>query len=492
LTRRLAVARLWFEANSFSPVTADRAAFQRREWLAGAAALDAARGAETELAALHDFMAARPDWQVTVLRCASAAPMGPMDDDLFTEFYDEVLAGIAGGQWDAVYLSLHGACLTTRRVRPDLSLIAAVKNAVGDAPLGASFDLHGNIAPEVTRYLAYASAYRTHPHIDMRETAYRVLDRLATAAEGRLAPVGAVVKVKAMLPSFNMRTAAGPMAEAEAIARRLETGAVLDVSAFGGFPYGDTPDAGGTGMAYADGDLAAAKHAASAVAAALYARRAAFDVRLPAPAEGIARALAGPPGLVCVADCADNPYSGGIGDTPEVLRALVAARPAVPAAFAFFCDPPLVARAHDAGIGAVLEAGLGARVSRDFGPPVRVRATVTRFTDGKFVNDGPMETGLAVDLGRTCVLDVEGIAVIVTEASHPPNDPAYFRLHGIDIEQTRLLCVKVKNHFRAAFQDRAALIVDVDAAGPACLDLSRLPYRKVPPDLRRTSPLEAR
>ena len=133
----------------------------------------------------------------------------------------------------------------------------------------------------------------------------------------------------------------------------------------------------------------------------------------------------------------------------------------------------LVAQAHEAGIGAVLDIALGGKLSPDFGEPVEARAIVLRFTDGKFVNSGPMETGLAVDLGRTVLLDIDGILVIVTENCHPPNDPEFFTLHGIDLRSTRLLCAKVKNHFRAAFQTRAALIVDTDAPGPACLDLSR-------------------
>lgn len=485
MSRQLAVARLWYEANSFSPVIADRAAFVRREWLTGEAALEAARGANTEIAALHDFMAARPDWQVTVLRCASASPAGPMDDDLFNEFYNEVVEGIAARRWDAVYLSLHGAGVTTRRTRPELGLIAAVRSLIGDTPLGVSFDLHGNIAPETARYVTYASGYRTYPHVDMRETANRVLDRLATTAEGRLRPVGAVLKIGSLLPSFNMRTADGPMASIEALARVLESGRVLDVTAFGGFPYADTPDGGGTAMAFADGDVDAAMAAARALAEDMYARRAQFDISLPTPAEGIAQALDGPPGLVCVTDPADNPYSGGIGDTPELFRALLQVRPLVPTVFAFFCDAALVDGAHRAGIGAVLEVALGGKLSADFGAPVEARAVVLRFTDGKFVNSGPMETGLQVDLGRTVVLDIDGILVIVTENCHPPNDPEFFAIHGIDLRSTRLLCAKVKNHFRAAFQSRAALIVDTDAPGPACLDLSTLPYRKLPQDLRR-------
>jgi microcystin degradation protein MlrC len=37
--------------------------------------------------------------------------------------------------------------------------------------------------------------------------------------------------------------------------------------------------------------------------------------------------------------------------------------------------------------------------------------------------------------------------------------------------------VKAKNHFRAAFLPLCAAIIDVDAPGPAALDLRLLPFR---------------
>jgi microcystin degradation protein MlrC len=93
-----------------------------------------------------------------------------------------------------------------------------------------------------------------------------------------------------------------------------------------------------------------------------------------------------------------------------------------------------------------------------------------------------MERGLPVDLGPTAVLDVAGIQVIVTSACQSPNDVAYFDLHGIDLRAVRLLCVKAKNHFRAAFRTACAEIIDVDTPGPASADLARLRFRRVPPD----------
>jgi len=191
------------------------------------------------------------------------------------------------------------------------------------------------------------------------------------------------------------------------------------------------------------------------------------------------RALAAPAGLVAVTDPADNPYSGGAADTPALFRALLAqhADRAVPTVFAYFADPSVVAAAHEHGAGAMLRVRLGGKTSRAFGSGVEVEARVVQLTQARFANTGPMERGMTMDLGSSVVLDVDGIQVIVTQRCGPANDPAFFVAHGIDLAATRLLCVKAKNHFRAAFAPLCAAIIDVDCPGPAMADLSRLPFR---------------
>src|SRR3546814_20100510 len=86
-----------------------------------------------------------------------------------------------------------------------------------------------------------------------------------------------------------------------------------------------------------------------------------------------------------------------------------------------------------------------------------------------------MQTGVERRCGNSVVLRIEGLPslrVIVTERVVAADDPSFYTLHGIDPAELRLLCVKAKNHFRAAFAQRCAAIIDCDAPGPACLDLS--------------------
>ena len=186
--KRLAVARFWYEGNAFCLQPAGREDFERREWQRGQAGLDAARGKATELAAVADFQDSRSDWEVRASRCASAQPAGPVPQPFFQAYVDEVLDDLRGQHWDAIYLSLHGACITDADDSPELSLLRAIRAEHPRVPIGASFDLHANIPPALPPLLSCSASYRTYPHIDMRETAARCLERLIAIAEAGSVP----------------------------------------------------------------------------------------------------------------------------------------------------------------------------------------------------------------------------------------------------------------------------------------------------------------
>ncbi len=483
--RRLAIARLWYEANSFTPQRTGLAEFQAREWVSGAAARQFYAGTATEIGGVLEAEGDYPDWEFQYLHCASAPPGGLVEPAAMAEIARLILDGLKSGTWDAVYLSLHGAMAVADDPTPELRLLRNVRGIIGATPLGASFDLHANLGAEMIALLDATSGYYTYPHIDMHMAARRVLDMLLAKAAGRAAPRIAMGKLPAILPSFNMRTDDGPMAEMQRLADdwRRRPG-MLDVTLYGGFAYGDSPFAGPSAVAVSDGDPALAQQAVDALLRDLAARRDRFYVALPDPREGLQRALAaGGEGPAIVLDPADNPLSGGIGNTTALFRALLEIDAPPKTVFAFFWDPPLVEACHRRGVGATIGAELGGRVTPDFGAPVAVEARILRLTDGRFRNEGPYEHQLPADVGRTALLEVKGVQVIITESCQTPNDPAYFRLHGIDPEQLDLLCVKAKNHFRAAFRGMARCLIDIDAPGPAAADLGHYRFKHIPAGL---------
>jgi microcystin degradation protein MlrC len=487
MKKKLAVARLWYEGNSFSPIATDLDIFKAREWVEGDAAVPLYRDTATEMGAVVAFADSHPEWEVTFLRCAAAPPGGPVTDSAFAAIRGDMLDGLQRQKWDAVYLSLHGAMITCGNPTPELDLLRDVRAIIGKTPLAVTFDLHANLGAAMIELVDFAVGYKTYPHIDMDVVAARALDVLDNLAHGKVKPVGAIAKVPAIYTSFNMRTTDGPMAEIAKLAAhwRSEPG-ILEATVFGGFAYGDSPFAGPTAMVFADGDRMLAQRVAKTLAAEMAARQDRFELKLPSPAEAIATALATPGDKpAAITDPADNPLSGGIGDTPTLFRALLDAKPDAPCVFGFFWDPELVAEAQRAGIGATLDVAFGGRVTTSFGKPVRISAKVLALTDGKFRNVGPFEHNFAVDVGNTAMFEVEGIKVIVTSSCQTPNDPAYFTLHGIDLAQVGLLCVKAKNHFRAGFTPLTRAIIECDAPGPAGVSLAHYNFKHAPATLHR-------
>ena len=82
---------------------------------------------------------------------------------VFQAYVDEVLDDLRGQHWDAIYLSLHGACITDADDSPELSLLRAIRAEHPRVPIGASFDLHANIPPALPPLLSCSASYRTYP-----------------------------------------------------------------------------------------------------------------------------------------------------------------------------------------------------------------------------------------------------------------------------------------------------------------------------------------
>jgi microcystin degradation protein MlrC len=475
MSTRIAVARLWHEGNSFSPVLTRLADFERREWRKGDEVPEFYAGTRTEIGAAVDFFSANRALTPIYLRCAAAGPGGAVEEDDLQAIIGEIVDGVRNSRCDALYLSLHGALIGSRTLLADLALLKAAHTALGARPLAVSFDLHANLDPAIAQLVDIVIGYKTHPHVDLYETGRKALELLARTMKGEIHPVAAIAKAGVILPSFNMRTSEGPMAEIEALAANHATGSILDVTPFGGFAYGDSPAAGASVAVTVDGDRETAAVLARGLAKEMQRRRARFAVQLPTPEQAFANlARTGKPAAIL--EPSDNPLSGGVGDSTGLLRALIESK--LNAVFAFFWDPALVERCEP---GARMHVELGGRLSPAWGPPVALDVEVERVTDGWFRNAGPMERGLDVNLGRTAVLRAGNLRVIVTAACLAPNDPQYFRLHGIDLVAIDVLCAKAKNHFRAAFGASFDPIIDVDTPGPAASNLAALPFRNLPP-----------
>jgi microcystin degradation protein MlrC len=344
------------------------------------------------------------------------------------------------------------------------ALLREVRDKVGaNVPVVATLDFHSNLTEEMLEYADVLVGYNTYPHVDMADRGQESADILARIIRAGLKPVSVLSKPR-LLPSLvAQKTDVGPFKKLYNKAYEAEENPdIVDVSVYGGFPYADIEPAGMGIIVTTDADSELAESTAKELEEYAYSIKEEMLVSLPSPDEAVERALAHEERPVVVADVADNPGAGGSCDETALLRALL--NQGASGAAVFLADPEAVSAAFAAGVGSTTELSLGGKYSEDGERTLEVSAYVKLLSDGEFVYKGPQSKGLAGQLGKTAVLMIDDVTVVVAEHRVQTRDPEIFRFVGIEPNECRAVVLKSSVHYRAAFKPLAAEIIE--AAGP--------------------------
>ena len=204
---------------------------------------------------------------------------------------------------------------------------------------------------------------------------------------------------------------------------------ILDANLMIGYVWADEPRA--TACAVVTGtDRQAASKAAKEIAQQYWNARENFGFGpVTGPLEEMLDiAAAAETSPVILADSADNPTGGGVGDRADVLRALIA-RDWQGALLAGITDRPAVEACFAAGEGATLALRIGGSLD-PASIPAEVTATVQRLED----------TGAVAD--RQAVVSVGGITIVLAARRRPYHNIEDFHRLGLDPKAVRLLAVK--------------------------------------------------
>ncbi|HMQ92040.1 MAG TPA: M81 family metallopeptidase [Amaricoccus sp.] len=372
--------------------------------------------------------------EIRALLHARAVPGGPLAGATYSGFRAEFLDRLRVAlPLDGVYLAMHGAMHVDGMQDAEGDWIAAVREIVGPAiPIAASYDLHGNLSQRIIDALDIFSAYRTAPHIDVRETmeaAWAML--LRHLRDGTACPAIAWAPVPLLLPGERSSTEDEPARSLYAALPGFDARpGIWKSDLMIGYVWADEPRA--TAAAVVTGtDRAAALAAAEEIASAFWAARDAFrfgPVTGPLP-DMLERAASTATAPVILADSGDNPTGGGVGDRADVLAALIA-RDWQGALLAGITDGPAVEACFTAGEGAALDLTIGASLD-PAGVSVRTEVRVLRLDDP------------GTPSGRQAVVAVgEGITLVLAARRRPYHAIADFTRLGLDPARARLLVVK--------------------------------------------------
>ena len=444
--KRIAFARIAQESNALSPVATTLADFESAHYLAGDALLEAAtRGPEVagffrraELAGFVQAARARKaDVEPVPILSAWAASGGPLDRACFGALEARLVDGLrAAGPLDGLYLCLHGAMGALGVPDPESRLLAAARTVIGGAPLVVSHDLHGNLTRARVGHADAIVAYHTNPHRDHVRTG-RKAGRIAIGTVlGELKPQMAWRSLPMLLGGGTTIDFLSPM---RSIFRRMRhaerSREILAASTFMVHPWNDDPALGWSTLCVTDGDAAAADRLADELAERCWAVRerlppefrSADDAIAAARAARIRRKL----GCVVMADASDVVSAGAPGDSTHLVRALLE-RGSGMLVYAAVRDPHAIAALWPRDAGETVATQLGGSLDPARSEALTVRARIASK------HDRP-------GFGRTLVLAIDHVRLVVTEGPALVMRPSFYTEVGLD--PWRADIVVVKNFF---------------------------------------------
>jgi len=475
---RIAIASILQESNTFSPVYTRYEDFTP---VFGKAVLERHRGKLTEMGGfLHVLDRARVEvapvcaaWAITANRL-----LRPDFEKLISAFED----GLMKARPDAMLLAMHGAQTAEGEDDVEGHVLSIARQRMGfERPIVMSLDLHANITRRMVEQSDAIVGYHTYPHVDMFETGQKAARLMLRVLKGECRPTMAFRKLPLIVPAENAQTYRGPMSKLIQSAQALEAGGKAEaVSIFPVQPWMDIAEMGCAVVAVTNDDAKAAQKHADALAARLWNNKKAYDVKLHSVPDALAAAEKIKGGPVVIAESSDSTGSGSPGDSTGVLKHLVKADLSGPAAI-FLVDPAAVAKAVEAGVGSTLKMSIGAGFDKKNSRPVPVTAYVKLISDGRWTARARgYNTGITTSMGRSVVVEVGQVQILISERSSMTVDPELFRSNGIDPVHCKIVVVKSPNGFRAAYEPIAKGIFLVDTPGVSTANFARLPFKRVP------------
>lgn len=437
-------------------------------------------------------VAEREGWHVVPVNDFSALPSGTTDHAVFELFWKELEEGIytalAEGGLDGIWLSLHGAMVTTESVDPEGELLARIRAIPGAAtlPLFGVFDLHATFTAAMARAANGLVAYRENPHIDARDAAVRSADLLARMLAEKSSPRMLARNAPIIWPPTGVGTADTPMRDLEALARQIEAENpdIWTINVVAGYAFSDVPDVGvAFSVTTTGGD-------ADAITALDRLEQLAIELQpLGLPQEwvlddALEEAARSPDGPNIIVEPSDNIGGGAPGDCTSVLRGFL--RHGITDAAVAIADPAAVAALADVPIGGTAVLGIGGKGSRLDPGPVELEVTLISRSDGEFTLEDRNShlaamQGIHFSMGPAAVVEAKGIKILLSSRKTPPFDLAQFRSQGINPEELHVIGVKAAVAHRRAYNPIQKRSFTVTTPGPCTSDIRSLPYERVRP-----------
>ena len=253
-----------------------------------------------------------------------SVPGGPIEKQYFDQIKDQFIGEINSlGKLDGILLLMHGAIYVEGINDPEGEWMDSVRKAVGpECIISVSYDLHGQITDKIINNIDAFAAFKTAPHIDVKETYQRSASMLVNAINDNFRPIVLWSSIPVLVSGEMSSTFVEPCKTIyESLDQFNEINGVLDCNLLVGYVWADTKRATASSVVTCTNEKVGAE-VCKKIAKAYWSSR--KDLKSDMKTGSINEALAWLKSeFSIIADSGDNPTAGGVGDRADVLEAFL-------------------------------------------------------------------------------------------------------------------------------------------------------------------------
>lgn len=468
------------ETNSFCAVPMTLEDFRQGYLYCGDEIIEHLTGSKTGEGGFIDVLKREDKKIAPALSAMPAASSGGVATaDTYHYLRDELLKRVEAyyeqGDVEAVLLNMHGAMIAEDCDDVEGFVAEAVRKIVGtQIPIGVSLDGHAYVSEKLLDNADIIVGYATFPHVDEYGTGYRAAELIIKMLKGELVPTKETVEMPMLLSPEAELDSQFPLADILGMCREAEkVDGVESVTFFPVQPWMDIENLISRVLVITNQDFDLAKEKAVEIGKKAWALRHDFVSEHLLPNEAVRAAMKAPEGPVIISEVGDAPPAGAPGDSNCLLKALLEEAPQEPA-YVTVIDAEAVEQACQAGEGNTVKMGVGYKLDDRWGRPIEIEGKVNKLLIGEFRSQ---QIGTIVNMGRTAIVQIGKVSLVVCENAFNHLDPNSYRALGLDPEQAKIVGVKSTQHFRAFYQDIAKEIYLLDMDGPSSSEFKRFDWK---------------
>ncbi len=402
---------------------------------------------------------------------AVALPSATVKKETYDFYADQILQTVKeNSDAKGVFIFFHGSMEVEDIGSGELYLLKQMRRFLSkDCLIALSLDAHANITDELTSYADIISGFKTVPHTDQVECQKRSAKALCYCLKNKIKPYAYMQRVPFLLKNDTLQTAYEPLKSLIEETISLESqDDVFTANLFLGHCWIDAPNTSASTLVCAT-TKQRAESIAKDLADKLWQTRNSYKFLCEAelPAECVKRALEGSENRIFITDSGDNTTAGAEGDTLDILKLLLEAKPNKKTCVAGITNAEIVEKFWDKKDGEKVFCDL-----------LGEWATVK--------SHGEILGWTKEIIGRSLTLSIANVDAVFTELRSAFIEKGNFDRANVDLLSYQIVVVKLGYLFTELkpYADRELFAL---SDGASCVELKRLNLKNI---LRPMFPLD--